>query len=174
MQRQSLGSPLSKLHSHGSAALDVDSIISDDHSKRKDAPSLSLPHFSDDVVLNSDEYRKATKPPRRFSSSSSSSSSLPSSSPEKLVHVIPLLTLVCFLVLYFVSHAPSPSDLAQFNGFKRSSKHLDSSEISDVDTLSDLRRGDVLAIRSLRNLQDTEIKSRNRKSRLHRKISADF
>ncbi|XP_065877001.1 uncharacterized protein [Euphorbia lathyris] len=174
MQRQSLGSPVSKLHSHGCGGANDDNLISDDP-KRKDLPSPSLSHFDD--VDADDEYCKAMKPPhRRFSSSPSSSFSITSSppKPEKLVHFIPLLTLLCFLVLYFVSHAPSPSDLAQFNGLKRSSKHIDSSEIRDVDTLTDLRRGDVLAIRNLRNLQEVEIRTRNRKSRPHRKISADF
>ncbi|XWS38781.1 hypothetical protein CRYUN_Cryun19dG0159900 [Craigia yunnanensis] len=154
MQRQSLGSPTSKLHIHGRE----ESSVAEDQ-KRK--------------VIIDDDDSKDTKPRRlSFSPSSSSTSSLTSSpKPEKLIHLIPVLTLLCFLILYLTSHSPSQSDLAHFNGFKHPSKHLDSSEISHVDRFIEFRRGDVLAIRSLRNLQ--ELDKYVPKSRPHRKI-ADF
>ncbi|EEF33856.1 uncharacterized protein LOC8258770 [Ricinus communis] len=173
MQRQSLGSPVSKLHSHGVALVPKDDStllsLPDNHPKRsKDE--------TDSTDGNNNERRKSTKPPpsRRFSSSSISA--LSSSKPEKLVHFIPLLTLLCFLVLYLVSHTPSQSDLAQFNGFKQSSKHIDENEIGDVDRFgSDIRRGDALAIRNLMNLQEIADKRASSKSRIyHRKIVADF
>ncbi|KDP28929.1 hypothetical protein JCGZ_19359 [Jatropha curcas] len=158
MQRQSLGSPVTKLHSHGGAATD-DSLMPD---------SLSFPDYDDD----DDEHRKAAKP-RRFSMSSSSLSSSSTSKPEKLVHFIPVLTFLCFLILYLVSHSPSQSDLAQFHGFKRSTKLIDSTQISDVSGFSELRRADSLAIRSLRNLREIADKRASPKSRSNRKI-ADF
>ncbi|KAF2308819.1 hypothetical protein P3X46_032248 [Hevea brasiliensis] len=164
MQRQSLGSTVSKYHSHGGGAKD-DTLSAPDDSKRRDLTPSSLPDCNDE------EHHKETKLFRRFSSSSPSFSlSSAPPNPEKLVHFIPLLTFLCFFVLYLVSHSPSQSDLAQFNGFKRSSKHIDSTDNSGVGGgLSDVRRSDVLAIRSLRNLQ--EIKRASLKSRSHRKIA---
>lgn len=50
----------------------------------------------------------------------------------------------------------------------------DSSEIRDVDEFTELQRSDALAIRNLRNLQDIEVKSGNRKHRPHRKVAADL
>ncbi|TYJ41204.1 hypothetical protein E1A91_A03G004000v1 [Gossypium mustelinum] len=150
MQRQSLGSPTSKLHIHGGE--EITGAIVDDDDRRKDSKSRRL----------------------TFSASSSSSSPLllPSSpKSEKLIHLIPVLTLLCFLILYLNSHSPSQSDLAAFNGFKHSSKHLDSREIGEVSRFMEFRRGDVLAIRSQRNLQ--ELDKYIVKSRPHRKV-ADF
>ncbi|XP_022772302.1 uncharacterized protein LOC111314946 [Durio zibethinus] len=155
MQRQSLGSPSSKLHFHGGE----ESSVAENHEKRRE-------------IIDDDE-RKDTKPRRlSFSPSSSPTSSLTSPpKPEKFIHLVPVITLLCFLILYLTSHNPSQSDLAHFNRFKHLSKHLDSNEISDVGRFIESRRGDVLAIRSLRNLQ--ELDKFVPKSRLHRKI-ADF
>ena len=135
MQRQSLGSPVSKLHGHGGGAQDS-TLISDDLNHKDD-------HYDD-------EDHKATKPHRMSLSLSLS----PPPKPEKFVHVIPILTLLCFFILYLFSHSPSQSgtlyqrpplllpfsfiksspsifffclfvsDLAQFNGFRRPSEHL--------------------------------------------------
>ncbi|XP_072987237.1 uncharacterized protein [Typha latifolia] len=38
---------------------------------------------------------------------------------ERSIHLIPLLTLLCFLLLYLFSHEPSPDDLASFGGSAR-------------------------------------------------------
>ncbi|KAG4206267.1 hypothetical protein ERO13_A03G000042v2 [Gossypium hirsutum] len=135
MQRQSLGSPTSKLHIHGGE--EITGAIVDDDDRRKDSKSRRL----------------------TFSASSSSSSPLllPSSpKSEKLIHLIPILTLLCFLILYLNSHSPSQSD---------------SREIGEVSRFMEFRRGDVLAIRSQRNLQ--ELDKDIVKSRPHRKV-ADF
>ncbi|CAM0903051.1 unnamed protein product [Alopecurus aequalis] len=35
---------------------------------------------------------------------------------ERSVHLVPLLTVLCFVVLFLCSHAPSPSDMASFGG----------------------------------------------------------
>ncbi|KAM5573508.1 hypothetical protein ABKV19_013183 [Rosa sericea] len=93
MQRQSLGSPVSKLHqAHGGD----DTLILDDK-RSKDilafsASSSSSPDFDDN---------KATKPHRL--------SSPPPTTPDKVIHVIPILTVLCFLILFLFSHTPSQS-----------------------------------------------------------------
>ncbi|KAJ4728602.1 Ribosome maturation factor [Melia azedarach] len=158
MQRQSLGSPVSKPHLHGG-------LPKEDSRLTEQQPSSSS-------VTDYDDDDNKTAKPRRLSLSPPPSLST-HSRPEKLIHLIPLLTLFCFLVLYLSSHSPSQSDLAQFSGFKRPSNYIDSSssEIEDVSRFIELRRGDFLAIRSLRNLQ--EIEKHAPKSRPHRKI-ADF
>ncbi|XP_031389559.1 uncharacterized protein LOC116202237 isoform X2 [Punica granatum] len=163
MQRQSLGSPVSKLHSHGGAAVAVtrEDVTAAEEAKRRDSFSVSS-------VLSEydDEDRKAAKLHRL------STSSLLPPKPEKFVHLIPVLTVLCFLVLYLCSHSPSQTDLAQFNGFKRSPNRIDPAEaIDDIDGLSELQRRNVVAIRSLRNLQ--EVKKRSSKYQLSRKLG-DF
>ncbi|TVU15924.1 hypothetical protein EJB05_39482 [Eragrostis curvula] len=35
---------------------------------------------------------------------------------ERSVHLIPLLTILCFLLLFLCSHDPSPSDMSSFGG----------------------------------------------------------
>ena len=138
MQRQSLGSPVSKLHSHGGgSSKDADTPITDIDSKR---------------IEDDDEEPKTTKLHRQSLAFTLS----PPPKPEKFVHVIPILTLLCFLILYLCSHSPSQSgnnnllpshrrppllssnylyliltvlflfvsDLAQFNGFKRPAQHI--------------------------------------------------
>ncbi|KAF3449374.1 hypothetical protein FNV43_RR10102 [Rhamnella rubrinervis] len=161
MQRQSLGSPNSKLHSHGGAK--EDSLIVEDDLKRKDLPASSS--ITTDYDYEDDEH-KATKRHRL--------SSPPPIRAEKFIHFIPVLTLFCFLVLYLCSHSPTQSDLAHFNGFKWPAKRIDDpaeNEIGDIDRFMELPKGDVLTIRSLRNLQG--IKKHGPKSRNHRKL-ADF
>lgn len=96
MQRQSLGSPVTKLHSHGVSK--PEALLAEDL-KRKDLPSP--------LVLSNNDIREEHKPakPRRFSTSPQS----PPPKPEKIVHLIPLLTVFCFLVLYLFSYTPAPS-----------------------------------------------------------------
>ncbi|KAJ6705928.1 PROTEIN putative-RELATED [Salix purpurea] len=197
MQRQSLGSPVTKLHANGGA----DTLSSSDIKLvYKDLPSSSLTPDDDDLD------HKSIKP-RRFSSSStsplSSVLSSPPPAPEKLIHLIPFLTVFCFLVLFLVSHNPSQSDLAQFNGFKRVSNHIGIMQfeliyslflpfpftlfffffgvviveeaiesVDDVSGLSSVRRGNLLAIRSFRNLQEIAADKRaSLKVRSHRKFA---
>lgn len=112
MQRQSLGSPASKLHSHGGASSSALSSAKDDvltvdessSSKRRDS-FLSSAHYDEDKP--SRPHRLSLAAAAAASSSSSLPSSLSPRKPEKLVHLIPLLTLFCFLVLYLCSHSPS-------------------------------------------------------------------
>ncbi|KAL6651308.1 hypothetical protein ACP70R_010233 [Stipagrostis hirtigluma subsp. patula] len=37
-----------------------------------------------------------------------------SAAKERFVHLIPLLTVLCFLLLFLCSHEPSPSDMSSF------------------------------------------------------------
>ncbi|KAF9615028.1 hypothetical protein IFM89_021599 [Coptis chinensis] len=76
---------------------------------------------------------------------------------DKSIHLIPLLTVFCFLILYLVSHDPLQQELVHINGFKRPNLVLET------------EKSDVLAIRSYRSLQ--EIKKRG--LILHRKMG-DF
>ncbi|CAN1173598.1 hypothetical protein LINPERHAP2_LOCUS30770 [Linum perenne] len=149
MHRQSLGSPVSKLHFHGGSLPkhndDDDSCIL--------ASSLPPPLLDYD-----DEHLKTAKPSRRFSSSASASAS-PAATPEKLIHLIPIVVLFCFLILYLVSHNPSQSNSDEMN--------------SIVGELNSLKAKDVLPIRSFRNLQETEEGGNKQKSRSqhHRKFA---
>lgn len=86
MHRQSLGSPVSKHHGHGGAK--EDTLMAEEEPKHKDDDSAS------------EEERKATRRRRSLS---------PPPKPEKFVHVIPVVTLLCFLILYLCSHSPSQS-----------------------------------------------------------------
>ncbi|KAL1568882.1 hypothetical protein AAHA92_00433 [Salvia divinorum] len=85
---------------------------------------------------------------------------LKTSMPQSYIHLIPLLTLLCFLILYLSSHNPSLNDLADFNSFKAVSYPAEN--ISESQGILEIEKGDVLAIRSLKQ----EAKHR----RLHRKI----
>ncbi|EXB66517.1 hypothetical protein L484_017755 [Morus notabilis] len=165
MQRQSLGSPVSKLHGHGGQK--EESLLVEDDPKRKDlVASSSCSSTSSTADYGYEDDSKAAKP-RRLSSSP------PPLRPDRCIHLIPVLTLLCFLILFLFSHTPSQSDMAQFKGFKWPANRIDSAEneIGDIGRFSELRKSDVLAIRSLRNLQ--EIRKQAPKSRYHRKF-ADF
>lgn len=97
MQRQSLGSPVSKLHGHGGGAM-ADAIVVEDQKRSKHASSFST--SADYGGQDDDKVSKSY----RFS--------FPSPSPprqEKFVHAIPILTIICFLILYLCSHSPSQS-----------------------------------------------------------------
>ncbi|XP_021893603.1 uncharacterized protein LOC110811412 isoform X2 [Carica papaya] len=147
MQRQSLGSPVSKNHSHG-APKDSEPHSLDDPKSKDSASSSSL-------LTDFDDHRLKSTRPRRLSSS------LPQlSTPQKLIHLIPVLTLLCFLILYLSSHNPSQSDADA------------AAKIGDVGRGVELSRDDVLAIRSLRSLREID-KHAPKLSRSHRKI-ADF
>ncbi|KAF7829197.1 Cysteine-rich venom protein like [Senna tora] len=151
MHRQSLGSPSPKLDCHGGAKEEA---VTGEEPKRRDPVSSSFYDEDDD---NARKSRRASSPPPRT---------------EKLIHLLPILILFCFLVLYLCSHTPSASDMASFTGFKRSPKLFDSAaEMNDIRQYISVKRGDILPIRSIRNLH--EIGKRLPKSRPHRKF-ADF
>ncbi|CAL8155789.1 unnamed protein product [Prunus armeniaca] len=110
MQRQSLGgSPGSKLHqAHGGAK--EQALLLDDAPNRSNKDLLVF-STSTSSSVSADDDHKASKPHRL--------SSPPPTAPHKSIHVIPVLTLLCFLILFLFSHSPSQSDLAQFNGFTK-------------------------------------------------------
>ncbi|KAI4328040.1 hypothetical protein L6164_020436 [Bauhinia variegata] len=155
MHRQSLGSPSSKFPIHGGAK--EENLVAEE-TKRRDSVSSSFHvDYDDDNNNKAPRNHRLSSPPPR---------------PEKLIHLIPILTLICFIILYLFSHSPSQSDLAQFNGFKHPSKHIDSAvELNHIRQYIDVKRSDVLPIRGMRNLQ--EIARNSPKSRPHRKF-ADF
>ncbi|CAH2059261.1 unnamed protein product [Thlaspi arvense] len=167
MQRLSLDSSASKFHSYGGRKDDTYDL---DDLKRKE--SASSPPSSSSSAADYDDHELKDLKPRRLSLQSPFATT--HQKQEKLVHFIPVLTLICFIILYLSSHAPSQSDLAQFNGFMRPSKHLESDENGEI---SGFISADALAIRSsIRNLQETEsftTKSLPRRRTSHRK-TADF
>ncbi|KAL3834937.1 hypothetical protein ACJIZ3_009673 [Penstemon smallii] len=143
MQRQSLGSPSTKhlLHeSSSSSSLSTNtSLIYEPEEKEQVKKLLKL---KPKLVLTN--------------------------SHETYIHLIPILTLLCFLILYLSSHNPSQNDLAQFNGFNRLHNPRDLGEnISELQGIVEIKKGDILAVRSLKNLvRQEEINQR----RLHRRF----
>ncbi|CAN8316422.1 unnamed protein product [Cochlearia groenlandica] len=171
MQRLSLDSSASKLHSYG------ESYDLNDLNRKESSHSPPSSSSSSAAADYDDHDLKDSKKPRRLSllQSPFATTTTTRQKQEKLVHFIPVLTLVCFIILYLSSHSPSQSDLAQFNGFMRSSsKSIESEENGEI---SGFLRSDALAIRSsIRNLQETEsyeTKSLPRRRNSHRK-TADF
>ncbi|MFS7977750.1 hypothetical protein Hanom_Chr10g00907671 [Helianthus anomalus] len=139
MHRQSLGSPASKLQSHGAIKDDTVNNLISQESCSADAAA-------------SEEERKLQKANQQ---KSVTESSLTSSS--KLIHLIPILTFFCFLILYLSSHDPSDLGQTQFNGFAtRSLKKMGVDE--NVG-------GGSMAIRSVRRFQERERRRFNRKFR---------
>ncbi|XP_068635399.1 uncharacterized protein [Aristolochia californica] len=89
MQRQSLGSPASKLHVHG-VEEDLDS---DD--KRRELEER-------DGDKNVEKAHRSAH--RRV---------------DSMIHLIPLIVLACFLILVLVSHSPTDEELFKLGGLKR-------------------------------------------------------
>ncbi|PON81009.1 hypothetical protein TorRG33x02_232390 [Trema orientale] len=101
MQRQSPGSPVSRLHGHGRP--EEDSIIAelDDNPKRKDLFASSTSSSSSSfIVADYDKDKHKAMKPQQLSSP-------PSIRPDNFIHLIPLYTLLYFLILFLFSHTPS-------------------------------------------------------------------
>ncbi|XP_076896336.1 uncharacterized protein LOC143549290 [Bidens hawaiensis] len=154
MHRQSLSSPASKhaviFSGDGVITTDIDKNFASDDLRKDKLSSCS-------AVGAADEHRK-----RHVLVSSST----------RLVHLIPVLTFVCFLILYLSSHDPSRTDLAQFSGFATiSSKKtvIDSIDMDD-NIGGGFLKNNALAIRSTRNLQQEEEEAERHRFRLHRKL----
>ncbi|KAI7752462.1 hypothetical protein M8C21_033782 [Ambrosia artemisiifolia] len=117
------------------------------HRQSLGSPASKLHSHSDgNGMIISDDHRK---------------DKLPSCS-TRLVHLIPVLTFLCFLILYLSSHDPSRKDLAHFTGLSTLSSNknvIDSIEVED-------NLQGLIEIRSMRNLQQEEQHHR----RLHRKF----
>ncbi|XP_057483063.1 uncharacterized protein LOC130769817 [Actinidia eriantha] len=58
--------------------------------------------------------------------------------PKKLIHLIPILSIPCFLVFNLSSHDPSQTDLAQFGGVHRLSMPIGSTETDDFGRFLDM------------------------------------
>lgn len=164
MHRQSLGSPAAKLHANGvvivkdtSSSSSPSSSSPEQQQKKKKKPGV--------LISNDDEDEKQNKKPHHKTT--------PSGHPEKLVHLIPLLTLLCIFILYLNSHDPSQNDLAQFNELKTLSNPLDSTNIEQIHGALEIGKSEALGIGSMRNLQGVDREGGNSKNRLNRKIG-DF
>lgn len=94
MHRQSLGSPAAKLHANGVIIVKESS---SSPSTSPLSPSL-LPSELQKKLPNNDEDEMSPKKSHKTTSSRHH---------EKLIHLIPILTLLCILVLYLFSHNPS-------------------------------------------------------------------
>ncbi|KQJ84328.1 hypothetical protein BRADI_5g20140v3 [Brachypodium distachyon] len=74
----------------------------------------AMPRFPGEGEEEEEEYDDLeAKPGNKAPAVRSSSSS---------VHLIPLLTLLCFVVLFLCSHVPSASDMSSFGGKAASRK----------------------------------------------------
>ncbi|GKC08263.1 hypothetical protein Tco_0999873 [Tanacetum coccineum] len=130
MHRQSLGSPASK-----NTILFTGAITDTINSEKLASCSTT-----------DEEQHKLQKPYQQHKLTISFSST-------SLIHLIPILTFLCFLILYLSSHDPSKTELAQFNGFTAfASKNIVIDDIID----DNVDKNGVLEIRSLRNLQQQE------------------
>ncbi|KAH6774061.1 hypothetical protein C2S52_002997 [Perilla frutescens var. hirtella] len=148
MQRQSLGSPSSKL------VKDEQLPSQSTSSSSSSASTLNGLLYGEEC--EEEEELKKLKPK--------------SPMPQSYIHLIPILTLLCFLILYLSSHDPSLNDLAEFNGVKTTENIGESHEnISELQRILEIEKGDILAIRSLKNLKQEADAAKHR--RLHRKIA---
>ncbi|PKA53254.1 hypothetical protein AXF42_Ash009984 [Apostasia shenzhenica] len=96
MQRQSLGSPNSKLQIHDAAG-GGDGLEKEDN--RFVSPAAESAAGEEDMKAEKKLIMRSR--PKT----------------DRSIHLIPVLTLVCFLILYLCSHDPSPNDLASAVGF---------------------------------------------------------
>ncbi|XP_010276845.1 PREDICTED: uncharacterized protein LOC104611473 isoform X4 [Nelumbo nucifera] len=151
MQRSSLGSPGSKLHGHGG---EKEEKVDGEERRKKEGCGVDRCGVADE------DENKEEKLHRSMSYRS-----------ERSIHLIPILIIFCILVLYLCSYDPSQKELAHFNGFRWFSKPTDSTETGDFGRYLEIEKGDVLAIRSHRSLQ--EVGRDARRYWLHRKV-ADF
>ncbi|CAN4076280.1 unnamed protein product [Withania somnifera] len=173
MHRQSLGSTVSKLHlAHGvvivggrdssSSAVFTAAVAAESQKIMMKDQASPLSSLSNNYNEEEDEQvRKSIKVLNKSLSRA-----------EKYIHLIPVLTFLCFFILYLFSHSPSDKDLPQFRGFEGSAKRIESAIINELQRVIEIEKAaDVLAIRSVRNLQ--EINKKDTKHRLNRKL-ADF
>ncbi|GER50586.1 disease resistance protein [Striga asiatica] len=135
MQRQSLGSPSSKLAKDEKPSFEAQ--------KQFPSQSSSLSSIDSQYEDRDDDEpakkRKATAAIRAASVDN----------PQSYIHLIPMLTLVCFLILYLASHDPSQNEL---------------------QLIKEINKGEIMAIRRLKNLETTELGMAEQRL-LHRKIA---
>ncbi|XP_010911673.2 uncharacterized protein [Elaeis guineensis] len=139
MQRQSLGSPGAKLQMNGVAG------GGDKEERRRSAPGAGAAA----AAAEEEEQIKAEKLIRS------------SSRTERSIHLIPLLTVLCLLLLYLISHDPTPKELEKLGGDAR--LLFDNAEsATEIGRNIGAGIGGVAAIRSHRGLKEAR-KLRHRK-----------
>ncbi|CAA6669636.1 unnamed protein product [Spirodela intermedia] len=113
MQRQSLGSPAMKQPLPPARGAEED----DDDGKKKWKKKMGGGAVEVDEAREEGEIRSSEKPFRRSSfAAPASPSGAASAGPERTIHIIPVLTLFCFLVLYLCSHDPAVTAAAATGG----------------------------------------------------------
>ncbi|KAI3453375.1 hypothetical protein Pfo_010038 [Paulownia fortunei] len=157
MQRQSLGSPSSKLVKDEQLTSETQKQFLPQSSSGSSISTHSGLLYGEECKEEEELKKLMRLKPK-------------TTTPESYIHLIPMLTLLCFLILYLSSHDPSQSDLAQFNGLRTFSNPADSEDnIPELQRIVEIKKGDVLAIRSLKNLEQEAGTAKHR--RLHRKIA---
>ncbi|KAF6148527.1 hypothetical protein GIB67_042486 [Kingdonia uniflora] len=148
MQRQSLsGSPVSKHHSHGPGPKERN------NEEEEEEEQVSTIKVRDDDEIKTEKLHHR------------------SSRAEKSIHLVPIITIFCVLVLYLYSYDPPQQDLENFKGFRRTSNQIDLRENGDLERYLTMEKNDVLAIANHRSLQEVGKHARIR--RVHRKLG-DF
>lgn len=110
MHRQSLGSPGSKLHlAHGVIIVgdrDESAVVTaaETHQKIMMKDQASSSSLSNNYDEEDEQVRKSIKALNKSLSRA-----------EKYIHLIPVLTFLCFFVLYLFSHSPSDKGTLHFN-----------------------------------------------------------
>ncbi|KAK1304707.1 hypothetical protein QJS10_CPB11g00108 [Acorus calamus] len=136
MHRQSIGSPASK-HHHQQQLLHIDDDVD---RKRRPSSAVSGGGGADEEEIKAEKIARSA-----------------SARAEKILHLIPLLVLFCFFVLYLRSHDPDfPKIVAAGGSFDR----IAASTERLFETTSG-RIGDVLAMNGHRSLHG--LGRRNRK-----------
>ncbi|KAL7111197.1 hypothetical protein ACP275_05G073100 [Erythranthe tilingii] len=175
MQRQSLGSPLSKLVVKDEQLIITNEITQLNNKKQFPPPaqSLSISNLTGFMLFSEEE--KCTQEQEQLKKKKKKNNNS-SGRHETYIHLIPMLTLLCFLILYLSSHNPSQNDLAQFNGFKAFSNTAADLEdsISELQRVMEIKKGDILAVRSLKNFKAAAEEATAKHRRLHRKIARNF
>ncbi|KAK8945305.1 hypothetical protein KSP40_PGU006957 [Platanthera guangdongensis] len=138
MHRQSLGSPGSKVQIHDGGRGPVK------EEKRKSALSPA----AESSACTSEIDIKMEKPLRR-----------PNPKSDTSIHLVPILILLCFTILYLCSHEPSSQDLTIFAGFSSLISHKDL-----IAAASTTEKAGGLGIRSHRALKEAG-RNRHRKMR---------
>uniref|UniRef100_A0A7N1A965 Uncharacterized protein n=1 Tax=Kalanchoe fedtschenkoi TaxID=63787 RepID=A0A7N1A965_KALFE len=178
MHRQSLGSPGSEHHHAlgGGAAGNGEkaaAIEASEESKRLSAATSALA-FNDDK-------EKIKLPKSQRPSPTASKTNKKNKTSEKLIHGIPVLTLVCFFILYLSSHDPTRSELDVFGGLKRPEVAIGTVPIQTNKFNYPLERywrnaskgRDTAANRRHRNLRGIQTSAASKSRNVHRKIG-DF
>uniref|UniRef100_A0A1D1ZLF2 Testis-and ovary-specific PAZ domain-containing protein 1 n=1 Tax=Anthurium amnicola TaxID=1678845 RepID=A0A1D1ZLF2_9ARAE len=154
MQRQSLGSPAGKhLPPPIHVAEDDDDADGKKKRKKKAGGGAAGAEIDDD---GEDDEVKPERPIRRSSGGTvAASASSATGSVERSIHLIPVLTFLCFLVLYLCSHDPSATDMTDLGSAGRLLDHTASrAEIGRYSAGSG--GGVAAAVRGHRSLKELE------------------